>query len=211
MDMKQCGNGHYFDADKNVACPYCDERNSISVTRPLDIGETVAGTASINQSIPAFPKTTPVGQSASLTSPSIAKNYSIPPTTPVIGGESGKTMALHLNEVNIDPVRGWLVCIEGKKKGKDFKIQSERNFIGRSKGNHICLEFDSSISKDRHAILTYDLKTNSFWIQIGEGLSSIYLNDQIVLTPMILHPYDVITIGETNLSFVPFCTESFKW
>ena len=32
----------------------------------------------------------------------------------------------------MDPVTGWLVCIEGPSKGRDYKIMTEKNFLGRS-------------------------------------------------------------------------------
>ena len=167
----------------------------------------MAATAPANQSAPDFPKTAPVSGGMAANTP----NAAIPKTAPLIGGEIGKTMALNVNEDNIDPVRGWLVCIEGNKKGQDFKIQSERNFIGRSKNNQVSLPFDDAISKDRHSELIYDLKANKFYINNVDGASNIYLNDQIVLNATQLNPYDIITIGETRLSFVPFCTDAFKW
>ena len=37
---------------------------------------------------------------------------------------------LFLQEMN--PVCGWLVCISGPRQGKDYRIKSGKNFIGRA-------------------------------------------------------------------------------
>ena len=56
-----------------------------------------------------------------------------------------KTVAYWAKEAKVDPVVGWLVCIEGVDKGKDFKIISERNFVGRSEEINISIQGDSTI------------------------------------------------------------------
>ena len=39
----------------------------------------------------------------------------------------------YLEELEVmHPVVGWLVCIEGPSKGKDYRMIAEKNFIGRS-------------------------------------------------------------------------------
>lgn len=205
MQNKQFPNGHYYDAEKNAQCPYCGG-DGVGVTRPLDGGESFAGTAPA-VSAPDFPRTAPI--SGAFHSAETAG--AIPKTAPVVGGQYGKTINVNLNEDNIDPVRGWLVCVEGKKKGKDFRIQSERNSIGRAKSNKVVLDFDEAVTRESHAVLSYDKKSNTFWIVMDKGESNIYLNDTIVHTPTQLNPYDIIEIGKTKLSFVPFCTDTFQW
>ena len=64
--------------------------------------------------------------------------------------DDDKTMAYWSKDVNIDPVVGWLTCIEGAEKGKDFRIVSERNFIGRGDDMDIQLTGDNSISRKNH-------------------------------------------------------------
>jgi hypothetical protein len=39
----------------------------------------------------------------------------------------------------------------------------------------------------------------------------VYLNDEEVLTPVEVAPYDRIELGETVLLFIPFCGERFTW
>ncbi|WP_424766536.1 hypothetical protein [Paenibacillus sp. sgz302251] len=36
---------------------------------------------------------------------------------------------IQLQDGGIDPVVGWLVCVEGPHKGNDFRLHSERNLL----------------------------------------------------------------------------------
>ena len=42
-----------------------------------------------------------------------------------------KTMSINGTTESVNPVTGWLVCIEGPHYGKDYKIHAGKNFIGR--------------------------------------------------------------------------------
>ncbi len=205
MNMKQCKNGHFYDAEKNAECPYCSSGRT-GIVRPLGEEPEIAKTAPIKDiEVPAFPKTVP------LTPPTRNGGSTIPPTVPLDGAQLSPTVPLQVNEKGIDPVRGWLVCIEGGKKGRDFRLHSEKNFIGRTRSNDVCLDFDESISRDTCAIISYDVKKNRFWLQPGEGKSNIYVNEDILLLPKELSSYDKIQIGRTVLIFVPFCSDKFTW
>ena len=75
----------------------------------------------------------------------------------------------------------------------------------------VAITDDNGISRDNHAIVSYNPKNNSFKILPGDGHGLTYLNDDEVLTPMELKRGDIVEIGKTKLMFVPFCGESFKW
>lgn len=189
MAMKQCASGHVYDDAKNLNCPYCTGGENLGVTRPLaGAGESAA-----------FPKTSPVASSV------------IPKTMPLDNPETGKTMALNINEKGLAPVKGWLICVEGEKKGRDFRICGERNSIGRQKSNDICLDFDNSVSKEINAVVSYDGRNNKFFLQPGEGKNNIYVNESLLLTPVELTEYDTIEIGRTKLVFRSLCNDDFKW
>ncbi|MBO5410385.1 MAG: FHA domain-containing protein [Clostridia bacterium] len=110
-----------------------------------------------------------------------------------------------------EPVVGWLVCVKGLHFGEDFKIKSGRNFIGRSGSMNISLSADKAVSREKHAILTYDPRSNTFTIQPGESSELCYLNDKMVLIPEKLNANDRIALGESELIFIPFCSDSFSW
>ena len=54
---------------------------------------------------------------------------------------------VYLNDLEIlKPVTGWLVCLEGPSKGRDYRIIAEKNFIGRSPEMDIRILGDNNIS-----------------------------------------------------------------
>jgi len=121
------------------------------------------------------------------------------------------TVGVVRKKMGLNPVVGWLVCIEGPEKGRDYRIRSERNFVGRDPKMDICIGGDDAISHENHAVISFNPKKNSYLLAPGAGRGIIYLNDEEVATPTELKAYDSIEMGQTKLLFVPFCDERFKW
>jgi hypothetical protein len=148
-----------------------------------------------------------------------AKKPSLDPaaTTPVLAGKAGEgdpatvRFGLRSKPEEVDPVVGWLVCIHGPERGRDYRIHSENNMVGRSAEMDICIEKDDLVSRSRHTIITFDPLNNLFYVSPGEGKSLVYLNTKAVLTHQELKPYDEIVIGASKLLFLPFCGDKFKW
>ena len=123
-----------------------------------------------------------------------------------------KTLAYWDEEQEIDPVVGWLVCIEGEEQGKDYKIRSERNFIGRAEEMHINIEGDKSISRRNHGVISYNPKQRNFTFIPGHEITSIiYINEEAIYSPTELSPYDIIEMGESKFIFIPLCGKHFEW
>ena len=112
---------------------------------------------------------------------------------------------------NVEPVVGWLVCLNGEDAGKSFTLKSGRNFIGRGADMDVVLSGDMSVSREKHAIILYEPKKRVFLAQPGESKELFYVNDEVVLNVTSLNAYDKIAIGNTELYFVPFCGEVFAW
>lgn len=109
-------------------------------------------------------------------------------------------------------VVGWLVVVDGPGRGQSRAIGFGVNGIGRGEGDRISLNFgDGEISRDRHAVLTYDHKGRRFFIQHGGGANLTYVGDEPVLQPTELKGREIIGIGQTRLCFVPFCGADFNW
>ncbi len=106
---------------------------------------------------------------------------------------------------------GWLVCVKGPDLGRDFRIRSEQNRIGRNSLMDICVPGDKRISRDTHATITYDPRHNQFRLAPGRARGMVYLNGRSLDAPAPLRSYDMIELGETRLQFVPFCGEDFQW
>lgn len=214
MAMQQCPNGHLYDDAKNSSCPYCSN-NTVNVTVPLSDSQSPVPVGAN-----PFPQTTPldggfVEQEYIPPQPQVTQETganAFPQTAPV-GEQFAATTYKEdiVNEKGIVEVRGWLVCLEGAKRGEDFKIRGEKNTIGRGSGNDIKLDFDSSISKGVNAIISYDVRNNKFFIFLGESKNNIYVNNQMLMTPIELRDYDVIEIGNTKMIFRSLCNDIFNW
>lgn len=109
------------------------------------------------------------------------------------------------------PCVGWLIALGGSHIGTDFRLKAGKNFIGRAPQMDVPLTEEKSVSRDRHAIVVYEPKAHLYLVQPGESSSLVYLNNEVVLTPMKLTAYDVITVGDINLMFMPLCGERFNW
>ena len=117
-------------------------------------------------------------------------------------------------EYNHQPVVGWLVCIEGPDKGKDFSLHGAKTSIGRKKDSSIRLA-DPKISRDGYpALIVYDdRKTHKFYLASGDASSrnNVELGGNMLLGQCVINPYDEIRIEDTVLVFVPFCGDDFNW
>lgn len=210
MAMQQCPNGHLYDDSKNSSCPYCSNGGAVNVTVPLNDAQMGGN---------MFPQTAPIDnfgtQNYVAPQPQVAQNNAVNsfPATAPVGEQFAATTYKEdiVNENGIVEVRGWLVCLEGTKRGEDFKIRGEKNTIGRGSGNDIKIDFDSSVSKGVNAIISYDVRNNKFFMLLGESKNNIYINNQMLMTPIELKDYDIIEIGNTKLLFRSLCNDMFNW
>lgn len=124
---------------------------------------------------------------------------------------SALTVGAFGRDMRVDPVVGWLVCVKGPDLGRDYRIRAERNRIGRDTRMDICVSGDNRISRDSHALITYDSRHNQFQLSPGQARGLVYLNGRSLDGPSSLEPFDMIELGETGLHFVPLCGEHFKW
>ncbi len=126
--------------------------------------------------------------------------------------DDGKTRPIWDEEYDgIEPVVGWLVCIEGSQRGQDYRIRSEKNFIGRSEEMHIQITGDNSISRRNHAIVSYNPIQRNFFLIPGDGAGLVYHNNEAVYSPVELTAYDVLQMGKSKFVFIPLCGIHFEW
>lgn len=125
--------------------------------------------------------------------------------------ERGKTVGIIKKTIGIDPAVGFLVCIAGPHRGSDFRLVSGRNFIGRAAAMDVALADDDTVSRENHAVVTYDAKHNNFSLSPGQGRGITYCNDEQVEMARPLKAYDVIEVGKSQLIFLPLCGEQFQW
>lgn len=206
--MTVCPNGHHYDSAKYSSCPRCGAGSAANFPKTEDVSSPAVAA---NYESGEFSHTQPVyGVNVGyMTEPADgAKPFK--PTMPVQEEQNLFPPTVFAPGYNSDipPVVGWLVCIEGESKGRDYRLHHEYNSIGREKGD-IVIEGDNSISRENQARILYS--RNKFFFSHYEGKTSEDINGEIVLTPRELHSYDIISIGSTKLMFVAFCGEKFEW
>lgn len=114
-------------------------------------------------------------------------------------------------ELNSNPVIGWLVAIKGAHKGRSYEVKQGRNFIGRSTAMDICLSGNSKISRDRHAIITYDPRSEKCFLQPDETRDLIYINDELLFGPMPMKHNDIIVLADEEFVFLALQCDKADW
>jgi hypothetical protein len=123
-----------------------------------------------------------------------------------------KTQYMRSDDIDADPVAGWLVVVKGPGRGGYRPIFVGMNSVGRESNQRISLSFgDDMISREEHAFIAYDEEARRFYLQHGGKANLVRLGGRPVLSPTELQPYDLIRIGKTTLRFIPLCGPEFSW
>lgn len=111
---------------------------------------------------------------------------------------------------NVAQTVGWLICIKGSCKGKDFHLHNGWNYIGRDPKADVYID-DPKVSATM-ARVSYDSRGRGFAIAPSDQAKNLtYCGNKPLYTPKDLNAYDVISVGDTDLIFVPLCGEHFAW
>lgn len=198
--LEQCPNGHYYNSALHPTCPICAQ-GSIPATEPFPATSAPGGTYMADSPYmaenPGFPRTEPVSVDRSVSTPSTP----FQPT--MIGGD--------LNVPGgVEPVVGWLVCVEGPMRGNDYRLHAGYNYIGRELGD-VRISGDQQISRQNHAMVAFDDADGIYYAGPSAGRNLLKVNGKTVLNAVELNRYDIISIGTTKLMFVALCGEAFGW
>lgn len=107
-------------------------------------------------------------------------------------------------------VTGWLVCVKGPERGRDYRLKHGFNQIGRSHRMDVCIFEDDGISRDAHCSVVYEDRKNQFLLVPGTG-SLTWKEGALVEAPVPLKSGERFQIGETELEFIAFCRDDIKW
>ena len=161
----------------------------------------------------------------SLKQPDKHVEFSNPPTTRVVKPErkpqedTARTQLVR-GKVEVkrgafeqDPVVGWLVVVGGPGIGSYRPIFEGNNTLGRNSSQRIPLDFgDDSISSEEQAYIRYDSSARSFLFVPNLAKTNVVsINDKRPTGAVELNQMDVITVGRTQVVFVPFCGPEFDW
>lgn len=113
----------------------------------------------------------------------------------------------------LDPVVGFLVVVGGPGLGAFRPVFEGNNTLGRSASNRVPLDFgDDAISSEAQAYIRYDSSERSFLFVPNLAKTNIVsVNDRKPTGAVELKPMDVITLGRTQVAFLPFCGNDFDW
>lgn len=129
------------------------------------------------------------------------------PKTKVFGGSSEELKYYQ------EPVVGWLVVVGGPGIGAHRPIFMGSNTIGSDSGQRIPIDFgDDYISKEEQAYIRYDADDRQFLFIPNLAKTNVVSIDNVKPTSAVrLMPYDIISMGDTQLVFIPFCGDEFDW
>jgi|GEM_PF-47465 len=185
----RCEFGHFYNASLYDSCPFCEGSGG-----PRDASATVPMTQ---------PEVTEKAKSLTDAVEDAAGAN--------LAQDGERTVAFYEKQIGKEPVVGWLVCCEGPHKGQDFRLKSGKNFIGRSKVMDVSIAEDKTVSRERHAAVTFDPKHVLYIVQPGDSKELFYINDEVVLNPVPIKKHDVLTLGNTKLVFFPCCDSKLNW
>ena len=241
MEIIGCGKGHYYNPELYSSCPECAKAGAnadiLGATEPVDFGKYAGGNfGSIGATEPVDfdsysgkgnDSAPVIGGFGDMMSTTDFKTPGSMETAPVNAGPSvsapapvskvqdyGATMPVtpvSMGSVPFQPVVGWLVCIDGPAKGRDYRIHSQYNYIGRGQHMDICISGDDCISTERAAVIAYDSEEKFFSFGPSMGHNVVRVNGKMLMNAVVLNAYDELTIGKTKLLFVPLCGERFDW
>ena len=122
----------------------------------------------------------------------------------------GRTIGIYSGQKGNDYVTGWLVCVKGPEKGRDYRLHHGFNRLGRGLAMDVQIMEDGAISRDCHCSVVYDGKGNQFSLLPGNGTLT-YRKGRLVTEPERLEDGDEITAGESSFVLVFFCREGRVW
>lgn len=196
MEIRKCDKGHFYDATAFASCPLCSGRAE---------GNQQGWQPSENKmEFHNFQKPEPIKWEPKNVIP-LGNGDDIEEYEPT------EAVSFKRGAYGTDPVVGWLICTAGPNRGKDYRLHSGTNFIGRSEKMDVCVRNDNMINRRNAAALSYDERTNIYFIERGDGKNQVYINGNVVRQSEDLKIYDRINIGNSEFLFFPFCGENFRW
>ncbi len=107
-------------------------------------------------------------------------------------------------------VVGWLVCINGVQKGRDYRLCRGFNRLGGSDKMDIAVKGDSKLGAFVSCAIVYDDKSNEFFAVKQED-EHVFLNEESLKGAVKLTSGDRIKAGDSEFEFVAFCREGRLW
>lgn len=154
--IKRCNKGHWYDTSVDKVCPHCKRESEKLGIRLNDIVEddrtiSIAEAGlSLGDELDAI-----IGNVTSVPMPESGDEKS----------DDDKTISFgFFGTAALKPVTGWLVCMTGDERGKDFRLHMGKNFVGRSPSMDVVMVDDKKISREKHCSVIYEPRGNLFYL-----------------------------------------------
>ena len=137
--------------------------------------------------------------------PAAAEDKTLGYTVPLDDDDKTIGYCLMEDDTMAKPTVGWLVCVKGGERGRDWRLHEGRNDIGTTADADVLLA-DRSAEKRRFCSVIYDGKHREFLVMPGTTVL-VYHNGVLLTEPEPLQDGDEIGIGgeEVLLCFQSFC------
>ena len=195
MAIIRCSKGHFYDNEKFSQCPHCGiftmEEDDKTVAMPM---QTTAGAGDDDKTVAMTP----------------LRPQAAGAVSPVPAAEDDKTISLYAEEKGVDFIVGWLVCVKGPERGRDYRLHQGFNRIGRDYKMDVAVMEDTSMSREAACAVVYDDRSNQFFAVQQTGADA-YLNGDALSGARPLGTGDVIRTGNSEFEFVAFCREGRTW
>lgn len=196
MSITRCARGlHFYDDTKYDECPHCGVKAK-SFNAPVNELNEMMTIAQYNFE--------PTEIDSILMENQIQKQFVS------MDFDDGRTVAFYSSLKGNDFVTGWLVCVSGPEKGRDYRLHHGFNKVGRGHNMDVYVAEDMYISKDTHCSIAYDAKDNLFYLTPSSGCLT-YLNGNMLQESVLINSGDVIHIGESEFEFIAFCRGDRNW
>ncbi|MCC8066365.1 MAG: FHA domain-containing protein [Clostridiales bacterium] len=210
MAIIKCVRGHFYDSSKSDECPYCarteQETEAFQKVIQNSPNSSYSRAMADMEQEAVTQAWRPVGGMQDI---HLRNGYGTG-TAGISAGDEPVTVGLFSPGRGTAYVTGWLVCVDGPGKGRDYRICHGMNWIGSSPVMDIVLYSDAQVAPVRHCSIAYDGKSNRFFAVAGSG-SITYYNGSLLEDSHELHPGDELKIGSSTYEFVPFCREGRTW
>lgn len=107
-------------------------------------------------------------------------------------------------------VVGWLVCINGDQKGRDYRLCRGFNRLGGSDKMDIAVKGDPKLGDFASCAIVYDDKSNEFFAVKQED-EHVFVNEEGLKGAVKLTSGDRIKAGDSEFEFIAFCREGRIW
>ncbi len=185
MAIIRCPAGHFYDDRKDMECPMC--------RRVKENGQesfTVSGWQMARDQ--DGPETLWLGESRGQAQ------------------DSERTIGIFSRARGNDFVTGWLVCVAGPERGRDYRLHHGYNNLGRSSGQDIYVSGDPGISREGHCSVVYDPAHSQFLLVPLKG-NLVYRNEEMLEHPVRIENGDRFRAGSSIFELVVFCREGHTW